>query len=201
MRFRVGDIIRGKKDGTTNEFMTKGEVIKILNPERLGGADMVVRILEYPFEDEIGKEFHVCSEHFELVECKGKKIEIYQEDNKVIALDKSTGKRSIATCSPEDEFDFYTGAKIAFGMLVEESKPKLLNVDICITETSADCLTVGKIYKIRDGKFKDNYGCWYPHINPLVDIEDLKRYFSGKRCRKYGRSGSFSITEFVEVVE
>ena len=44
-------------------------------------------------------------------------IVIYRKDNKVIALDKTTGKTGIAKCSPEDEFDFGIGAKLAFERL------------------------------------------------------------------------------------
>ena len=41
-------------------------------------------------------------------------IVIYTKENQVIALDKATGKTSVAICSPEDRFDFYLGADLAF---------------------------------------------------------------------------------------
>lgn len=47
-------------------------------------------------------------------------IVIYRKDNKVVALDKATGKEGVARCSPEDTFDFETGAKLAFKRLVGE---------------------------------------------------------------------------------
>lgn len=56
----------------------------------------------------------------ELVEDKRKPIVIYCKDNQVIALDQSTKKKGIATCSPTDMFDFNTGAKIAFARLMGE---------------------------------------------------------------------------------
>ena len=51
-------------------------------------------------------------------------IVIYRNDNKVVALDKSTGEKAEAKCNPSDEFDFRTGAKLAFNRLMgEDVKP------------------------------------------------------------------------------
>ena len=47
-------------------------------------------------------------------------IVIYRNDNKVVALDKTTGKKAEAKCNPADEFDFRTGAKLAFNRLMGE---------------------------------------------------------------------------------
>lgn len=47
-------------------------------------------------------------------------IVIYRKDNKVVALDKATGKEGVARCAPGDTFDFETGAKLAFKRLVGE---------------------------------------------------------------------------------
>lgn len=44
-------------------------------------------------------------------------IVIYRENNSVIALDKISGKRAVAKCSPDDKFDFNIGAKLAFKRL------------------------------------------------------------------------------------
>lgn len=48
-------------------------------------------------------------------------IVIYHKGNKVIALDKNTKKKGIAKCSPDDKFDFYAGAKLAFDRLMRSS--------------------------------------------------------------------------------
>lgn len=48
-------------------------------------------------------------------------IVIYRKDNEVIALNKATGDKAAAKCSPEDEFDFYVGAKLAFQRLLGET--------------------------------------------------------------------------------
>lgn len=51
-------------------------------------------------------------------------IVIYRNDNKVVALDKTTGEKAEAKCNPADEFDFRTGAKLAFNRLMgEDVKP------------------------------------------------------------------------------
>lgn len=54
------------------------------------------------------------------VELVDETIVLYRKDNKVIALDKSTGKKAEACCNPADEFDFYIGAKLAFNRLMGE---------------------------------------------------------------------------------
>lgn len=51
-------------------------------------------------------------------------IVIYRNDNKVVALDKTTGEKAEAKCNPADEFDFRTGAKLVFNRLMgEDVKP------------------------------------------------------------------------------
>ena len=67
---------------------------------------------------EIGSIFSDNLEKVEKVESET--IVIYRNDNKVIALDKSTGEKAEANCNPTDEFDFRTGAKLAFNRLMGE---------------------------------------------------------------------------------
>lgn len=71
---------------------------------------------------EIGSIFSDNLEKVEKVESET--IVIYRNDNKVVALDKSTGEKAEANCNPADEFDFRTGAKLAFNRLMgEDVKP------------------------------------------------------------------------------
>lgn len=71
---------------------------------------------------EIGSIFSDNLEKVEKVESET--IVIYRNDNKVVALDKSTGEKAEANCNPADEFDFRTGAKLAFNRLIgEDAKP------------------------------------------------------------------------------
>ena len=74
-------------------------------------------------------------------------IVIYRNDNKVVALDKSTGEKAEAKCNPADEFDFRTGAKLAFNRLMgEDVKP-----DNCVREVKRKA-KVGEYIKIVDAK-------------------------------------------------
>lgn len=60
-----------------------------------------------------------ASQYLEHIE-EHKPIVIYQKGKEVIALDKNTGKKGIAKCSPDDKFDFETGAKLAFERLYQD---------------------------------------------------------------------------------
>lgn len=53
----------------------------------------------------------------DMIEPVNQTIVIYRKGAEVIALDKSTGKKAVAKCSPDDTFDFETGAKLAFERL------------------------------------------------------------------------------------
>lgn len=55
-----------------------------------------------------------------LAPVKPEAIVIYRNGDEVIALDKSTGKKAVAKCSPKDEFDFSIGAKLAFERLFRD---------------------------------------------------------------------------------
>lgn len=74
-------------------------------------------------------------------------IVIYRNDNKVVALDKTTGEKAEAKCNPADEFDFRTGAKLAFNRLMgEDVKP-----DNGVREVKRKA-KVGEYIKIVDAK-------------------------------------------------
>ena len=112
-------------------------------------------------------------------------IIIYAKDNQVIALDKATGKTGIAICSPEDRFDFYLGADLAFARLrgrmkpPKERGPKYYSGEIVCTEAGAANLTKGKIYKVKNGKFLDDYGRVHGTPYPYISFKDLNdQHFS-----------------------
>ena len=70
------------------------------------------------------KHFQIGSIFSAALEKVDTTIVIYRNDNKVVALDKSTGEKAEANCNPADEFDFRTGAKLAFNRLMgEDAKP------------------------------------------------------------------------------
>ena len=65
-----------------------------------------------------------------LERCGNETIVIYRKGNEVISLDKRTGKKAIAKCSPEDTFDFNIGAKLAFERLMNSNKENITVEDM-----------------------------------------------------------------------
>ena len=92
------------------------------------------------------------------------KIIIYRDEQKVIALDKRTGKKAEARCNPSDTFDFNIGARIAFDRLIPNKEPappepKVFTgraVYLGGNENNDQFFTVGRIYDFADGKVRDN---------------------------------------------
>jgi hypothetical protein len=117
---------------------------------------------------------------------EGHTIIIYTDNNKVVALDKGTGETGIAYCSPEDEFNFFMGADIAYNRLRGREKParkyeaaKYYNGEVVCTKTRAHYLTKGKIYKIKNGKFVDDCGVVHGDVHPYINFDDFNsQYFS-----------------------
>jgi hypothetical protein len=117
---------------------------------------------------------------------EGHTIIIYTDNNKVVALDKGTGETGIAYCSPEDEFNFFAGADIAYNRLRGREKParkyeaaKYYNGEVVCTKTRAHYLTKGKIYKIKNGKFVDDCGVVHGDVHPYINFDDFNsQYFS-----------------------
>lgn len=126
-KFKVGDRVRVKDEAIT------------INRNVLGKYGTVKRIMynccSVEFDKFVGG--HNCDgftrdgygwncgeDMLDLVKHQNETIVIYRNDNKVVALDKTTGKKAEAKCNPADEFDFRTGAKLAFNRLMgEDVKP------------------------------------------------------------------------------
>lgn len=132
------------------------------------------------YKDVVGKTFGAKSFDinsifaFELEEVD-ETIVIYRKDNKVIALDKSTGEKAESKCNPADEFDFRTGAKLAFNRLMgEDVKP-----DNGVREVKRKA-KVGEYIKIVDAK-----PCWIPYKNGDV-FKVVSVYKSGVKIKKDG---------------
>lgn len=107
-RFKVGDVVVAKESADelytiTRTSMEKAVVTSVINGcmfiKPIGGSD----------------NYFVHQDDFKKVEDK---IIIYRDGQNVIALDVDSKKKAVAKCSPDDEFDFKTGAKIAFSRLV-----------------------------------------------------------------------------------
>lgn len=211
-----------------------------------------------------------------LDKLKDETIVIYRKENSVFALDKSTGKKAEAKCSPEDDFDFNVGAKLAFDRLfgiekkveepAENKLPKVgtrikiidagcgaygannkigvvvaddvesnnglttpntyfkvkledgvvwkiskkatynilksvLNCKFCVTKKPKLCrLTVGKIYEVKNGRFKDDCGDSFPYGWDIPDMECLENYLHGVNSAVRTTFASMPV-EFVVVVD
>lgn len=87
-----------------------------------------------------------------------------------------------AKCSPDDEFDLYTGCELALrrALEVEKKEPekqKYYNGKmVCIKNGGYNWWTVGKIYEYKDGIVTDDQGYKNPRSNyePYKDAEDAK---------------------------
>lgn len=150
-KFKVGDRVKVKKDivtlnrrtvgkcGTVKELLTDN-YCSVEFDEFVGGHDC------NGFAKE-GHGWNHAEDALDLVKTQNETIVIYRNDNKVVALDKSTGEKAEAKCNPADEFDFRTGAKLAFNRLMgEDVKP---DNGVCEVKRKAK---VGEYIKIVDAK-------------------------------------------------
>lgn len=170
-KFKVGERY------TSKLFVDKGAVIEIteISGDVVSYKDIAGRTYSV-------KNFEIGSLFSDMLKKVGSEtIVIYRNDNKVIALDKSTGEKAEANCNPADEFDFRTGAKLAFNRLMgEDVKP-----DNGVREVKRKA-KVGEYIKIVDAKpFLIPYenGEIFRVIgvkNSTCDVEN-----SVKRCRTW----------------
>ena len=93
----------------------------------------------------------------ELVDIK---IIIYRNGAEVVAKNTATGKTGVARCNSANEFDFNTGAKLAFKRLInpKPEKPKYYNGKVVCVSPVSSLFTKGKVYEIKDGVGKDDEG-------------------------------------------
>lgn len=167
-KFKVGDIVKSTTDmyGQTNmKYNWQGVVMQV------DGSRFDAKTIKSTSPDNVvGKVyFWLAEQDFELVKpCCTKEIHINVEDNIVHAVMKEGGKvikRSKAICSKDDEFDFHTGAELAFDRLFEKDKPKFVPY--------LQCDSNGKSYGIIGSKtlLKDNRG--FPlFVGDIVRMHD-----------------------------
>lgn len=142
-KFKVGDKVR-ILDGASIEKYTGGWIEGGMK-EHVGKVFTIQKAVPYS-DDRIGywlKEISFVWDERGLEpekESKNETIVIYRKDREVIALDKRTGKKAIAKCSPKDKFDFELGARLAFERLFgnDEKKEKFKVGDFVIGNEKAD---------------------------------------------------------------
>lgn len=122
-KFHVGDVVKPNKKADENYTITTTSVVREAIVTELRDYTMDIKIIKGSCS--VGEVFTVEEKYFDLVrKAKQETIVIYRNDNKVVALDKTTGEKAEAKCNPADEFDFRTGAKLAFNRLMgEDAKP------------------------------------------------------------------------------
>lgn len=195
-KFKVGDKVRWKERGLV------GTVVEVNS-----GIDRNLILCRFPgFPGHHAKEHsnhgpYPTSDHYFLHPCqlepvKNETIVIYRNGQEVIALDKVSGKKASAKCSPEDAFDFTTGAKLAFSRLMDEEpkkykrgdlfqiKPNLAdfdeNEDPCISLEMLKC--AGKIFKFKGYSKRGNIilkksDCYWLEkwLNPIKEVKRVAK--------------------------
>lgn len=127
-KFKIGDRVKVKKNTVILNIRTVGEcgtVKKLLTDNYYSVEfDKFVDGHDCCGYAKEGHGWNCAEDALDLVKNQNETIVIYRNDNKVVALDKTTGEKAEAKCNPADEFDFRTGAKLAFNRLMgEDAKP------------------------------------------------------------------------------
>lgn len=168
MKFKIGDRVRAIKRCDELNLIGYEGVVKCVSTGRCAIGVEFDKYFTYGHNlDGRGKKGHCrwCEESsLELI--KDETIVIYRKGNKVVALDKRTGKKAVAKCSPDDTFDFNVGAKLAFERLTKNVTFRLLSIkDSMLAEK-------GKVYEFVDGVTTWRDGT---HSNEYDDINEFKR--------------------------
>lgn len=113
-----------------------------------------------------------CEETIGVIKRNGNTITVHMGD-----------LHGTAKCSPDDQFDLYTGCELALRRALgaekkepkEPEKPKYYNGKmVCVENGGYYGWTVGKIYEYKDGIVTADDGCKYPKpgLEPYRDAEE-----------------------------
>ncbi len=185
-KFKLGDKVRILDGSKIKSYICGwsggmkrhiGEIATIKSISQCLGAPSHYRLEGYVYNwDERG---------LELV--KPEKIIIYRNGADVVAKNTATGKTGVARCNPADEFDFNTGAKLAFERLInpEPEKPKYYSGKVVCVSPYSSPFTKGKVYEITDGVGKDDEGT----------------QITSKPVKSFKEFNQKMVSEFIELVE
>lgn len=120
MKYKVGDKVRVRKDLVVDKVYGEDKVLINVNMKKYFGkimtVDKIISTGKYKLKEDTS-HWVWTEEMFEDVE----DITILIRGNKVIA--KMGNKVGIAKCSPEDEFDIFTGTRLAIDRLERKCRP------------------------------------------------------------------------------
>jgi hypothetical protein len=173
MKYKVGDkvVIRSWQDmakqfGLDRYGDIKTKVCFVGEMRKYCGTEMTISKI-YGDDDNFSMEgscFYFSKDMFEKKNCN-QKIVITSDGTETLARLYKSGKivkSATAKCSPEDEFNFSIGAKLAFDRLVEsiaeEKKKGYSGKVVCISTENLSYFTIGKIYEFENGFTRDDGG-------------------------------------------
>lgn len=189
-KFKVGDKVSIVKP-TKEHGKLKGEIAEIT---------FVVPDKQYQYRYVLAFEHQEDCYYFKADELKlvsREEIIIYRDGNNIIAMDKATKCKGIARYNPVDDFNFDTGAKLAFERLQDiKGKREVYNGKVVCIKGCCGFET-GRIYNVVDGKLinpKDgrallHYKTGIPVL--FSSFEEINAYFE-----KMGM-----LIELVEILE
>lgn len=125
--FKVGDVVRVRKDLVVGEWREGVEFLDSMNC--FLGEEVEIREIKHGAYKAYSKKFknswYFTSEMLEPIS-KAKEYTLIVTDKKVTILDKENKKRGLSECHKEDTFDFSIGAKLAWDRLhgIKEETPK-----------------------------------------------------------------------------
>ena len=178
-KFKVGDIIKPNKDSdkiyrcTNTSYMEKGVVRKI------GSECVEIYVTNWIKKDvDFPDRFTVWEEYFDLVEKEPEKRSVHitwDGESKTVRAVYKVGNELVdrreANCHPDDNFDFFTGAKLALERIE-------VNSDIG-EHAETDTIKIGDtVVVVDDGKSYSTYTDWFVKSGYA---EFLPRYAYGIR--------------------
>lgn len=123
MRYKVGDKVKIREDLNCGHMYGSCRLVGEMK-NLIGKTAIITAVNEHDgsYYIDIDADYYEWTD--EMFDGKvAENIHIYSKGNKVIAVNEDTGKRGIARCHPDDDFNFYTGAKIALARLEESETP------------------------------------------------------------------------------
>lgn len=166
-KIEVGKLYRVNIPGHSED----GNIIRIV--KAIGNGDSP----RFRYEIVEGEKPTVCVTHFDRDSIHGRSlvparemIVIYRDDNKVVAVNKATGKEGVARCAPDDTFNFETGAKLAFKRLVGEDTADAAEP----VKPEAPKFKVGEFVRVVSAKTGDTDKYHHFPIGQIVEIISVR---------------------------